>query len=348
VRIFISILDRWEANRASTPILNGLPMKAYIIRRLIQLVITLFVLTTLLFFMFRLLPGDPLTMYLDAALPVESQEMVLEQFGLDQPLSHQYLIYMKNILKGEFGRSFYYRAPVAEIMGERLISTILLMGISILMAFVMGVVSGTIMAWKRGTKFEIAGLITGLTFKSAPEFWTSLMALLFFSYTLGWFPIGGMHTPGQEFTSFAAKYFNLDFLHHLILPSIVAAIFYMATPMLIMRNSMLEVMTEDFVEMARAKGLKERTVMFRHAMRNAMLPVITVLTLMIGFAVGGQVLIETVFRWPGMGREMVLAIQRHDYPMAQASFFVLGVLVVTLNFITDMLYGYLDPRVTYR
>jgi peptide/nickel transport system permease protein len=122
----------------------------------------------------------------------------------------------------------------------------------------------------------------------------------------------------------------------------------MATPMLIMRNSMLEVMTEDFVEMARAKGLKERTVMFRHAMRNAMLPVITVLTLMIGFAVGGQVLIETVFRWPGMGREMVLAIQRHDYPMAQASFFVLGVLVVTLNFITDMLYGYLDPRVTYR
>ncbi len=323
-------------------------MKAYIIRRLIQLVITLFVLTTILFFMFRLLPGDPLTMYLDAALPVESQEMVLKQFGLDQPLSYQYLAYMKNILKGEFGRSFYYRTPVSKIMGERLISTILLMGVSILLAFVMGVVLGTIMAWKRGTKFEIAGLVTGLTFKSAPEFWTSLMALLVFSYTLGWFPIGGMHTPGQEFTSFASKYFNLDFLHHLILPSLVAAIFYMATPMLIMRNSMLEVMTEDFVEMARAKGLKERTVMFRHAMRNAMLPVITVLTLMIGFAVGGQVLIETVFRWPGMGREMVLAIQRHDYPMAQASFFVLGVLVVTLNFITDLLYGYLDPRVTYR
>jgi peptide/nickel transport system permease protein len=323
-------------------------MKAYIIRRLIQLVITLFVLTTILFFMFRLLPGDPLTMYLDAALPVESQEMVLKQFGLDQPLSYQYLVYMKNIFKGEFGRSFYYRTPVSEIMGERLISTILLMGVSILLAFVMGVVIGTIMAWKRGTKFEIAGLVTGLTFKSAPEFWTSLMALLVFSYTLGWFPIGGMHTPGQEFTSVASKYFNLDFLHHLILPSLVASIFYMATPMLIMRNSMLEVMTEDFVEMARAKGLKERTVMFRHAMRNAMLPVITVLTLMIGFAVGGQVLIETVFRWPGMGREMVLAIQRHDYPMAQASFFVLGVLVVTLNFITDLLYGYLDPRVTYR
>jgi peptide/nickel transport system permease protein len=323
-------------------------MRAYIIRRLIQLVVTLFVLTTMLFFMFRLLPGDPLTMYLDAALPLETQELVLQQFGLDQPLFQQYLIYMKNIVRGEFGRSFYYRAPVATIIGERLISTVLLMGVSIAAAFIMGVILGTLMAWKRGTKFEIAGLITGLTFKSAPEFWTSLIALLIFSYTLNWFPIGGMHTPGQEFTSFASKYLNLDFLHHLILPSMVAAIFYMATPMLIMRNSMLEVMTEDFVEMARAKGLKESTVMFRHAMRNAMLPVVTVLTLMIGFAVGGQVLIETVFRWPGMGREMVLAIQRHDYPMAQASFFILGVLVVTLNFVTDLLYGYLDPRVTYR
>jgi peptide/nickel transport system permease protein len=114
-----------------------------------------------------------------------------------------------------------------------------------------------------------------------------------------------------------------------------------------MRNSMLEVMGEDFIEMAKAKGLKERTVIFKHAMRNALLPVVTVLTLMVGFAIGGQVLIETVFRWPGMGRGMVQAIQRHDYPMAQASFLMLGVIVIFMNFITDLLYGYLDPRVTY-
>lgn len=323
-------------------------MKAYVIRRLVQMGITLYVLTTILFFMFRLLPGDPTTMYIDAALPPESQEAILQQFGLDKPLGYQYVIYLFNVIRGEFGTSFYYHAPVSKIIPPRLLSTVLLMGTTILLAFVFGVTFGTILAWKRGTRFEVGSLVTALTLRSAPQFWTGLMALIVFSYTLKWFPIGGMHTPGQQFASMFAKYFNLDFLHHLILPSLVAASYYMASPMLIMRNSMLEVMGEDFIEMAKAKGLRERTVVFKHAMRNALLPVVTVLTLMIGFAVGGQVLIETVFRWPGMGREMVLAIQRHDYPMAQASFFMLGVLVIGLNFITDLLYGYLDPRVTYR
>lgn len=323
-------------------------MRAYVIRRLIQMVITLYVLTTILFFMFRFLPGDPTTMYIDAALPPESQEAILEQFGLHKSLGHQYMIYLLNVIKGEFGTSFYYHAPVAELIPPRLLSTILLMGTTILLAFIFGVTFGTILAWKRGTRFEVGSLVTALALRSAPQYWTGLMALIIFSYNLKWFPIGGMHTPGQQFTSMFAKYLNLDFIHHLILPTLVAASYYMASPMLIMRNSMLEVLGDDFVEMAKAKGLKERTVVFKHAMRNALLPVVTVLTLMVGFAIGGQVLIETVFRWPGMGREMVLAIQRHDYPMAQASFFMLGVLVISLNFITDLLYGYLDPRVTYK
>lgn len=319
----------------------------YIIRRLFQMLITLFVLITILFFMFRLMPGDPITMYLDAALPVEAQEAIKRQFGLDKPLHEQYFLYIANVVKGEFGRSFYYRAPVSELIGEKIWCTVLLMGTSIALAFFFGVIFGTLMAWKRGSRLELGGLVAVLGLRSAPEFWGGLMALLVFSYTFKWFPIGGMHTPGQEFTSIFAKYANLDFLHHLILPSLVAMAHYLATPMLIMRNSMLEVMGEDFVEMAKVKGLKERTVMFRHAMRNALLPVVTVLTLMIGFAVGGQVLIETVFRWPGMGRGIVLAVQRHDYPMAQTCFLMLGVLVICLNFITDVLYGYLDPRVTY-
>ena len=323
-------------------------MRAYVVRRLIQMVITLFALTTILFFMFRILPGDPTTMYLDAALPPESQRAVLEQFGLDKPLGQQFLLYLTNIITGKFGTSFYYHAPVAELIPPRLLSTVLLMGTSIFLAFVFGVTSGTILAWKRGTKFEVGSLVATLALRSAPQYWTGLMALIIFSYELKWFPIGGMHTPGQQFASDFAKYFNLDFIHHLILPTIVLASYYMASPMLIMRNSMLEVLGDDFIEMARAKGLKEWTVVFKHAMRNALLPVVTVLTLMVGFAIGGQVLIETVFRWPGMGREMVLAIQRHDYPMAQASFFMLGVLVISLNFITDLLYGYLDPRVTYK
>ncbi len=322
-------------------------LRAFILRRLVQMVITLWVLTSILFFMFRLLPGDPTLMYIDAGLPQEAQQQIRAQFGLDKPLFEQYAIYFGNTLHGEFGRSFYYRTPVGDVIGDKLVATVLLMGTSVVVAFVLGVVGGTLLAWKRGSKTEILGLITALIFRSAPEFWTGLMALMVFSYWLGWFPVGGMNTVGQELSNFVQKYLSLDFLWHLTLPVLVAAGYYLATPLLIMRNSMLEVVGEDFVEMARAKGLPERTVMFRHAMRNALLPVVTVLTLMIGFAVGGQVLIETIFRWPGMGREMVLSVQRHDYPVAQASFFILGVIVVTMNFVTDLVYGWLDPRITY-
>lgn len=311
------------------------------------MVITLFVLISILFFMFRLLPGDPTTMYIDAAIPVEAQEAILHQFGLDKPLLEQYFIYLGNVIRGEFGRSFHYRVPVSELIAERLWSTILLMGASIFLAFVLGIILGTLIAWKRGSRFEVGCLGIALMVRSAPVFWTGLMAIFICSYVLRWFPIGGMHTLGQQFSGLFDKYVSLDFLYHLVLPSVVAAAYYLALPLLIMRNSMLEVMNEDFVEMAKAKGLRDRAVIFKHAMRNALLPVVTVLALMVGFAIGGQVLVETVFRWPGMGRAMVLAIQRHDYPMAQASFLMLGVIVISLNFITDLLYGYLDPRVTY-
>ena len=323
-------------------------LRAYILRRLFQMAITLWVLTTLLFFMFRLLPGDPTLMYIDAGLSLEAQAAVREQFGLDKPLWEQYLLYFGNVLRGEFGRSFFYRVPVGDIIGEKLLATVLLMGTSVLIAFLLGAVGGAFLAWKRGSKLELGGLVGALLLRSAPEFWTALMALMIFSYWLGWFPIGGMRTPGQELPTALQKYLSVDFLHHLVLPVLVGAGYSLATPLLVMRNSMLEVVGEDFVEMARAKGLTERQVMFRHAMRNALLPVVTVLTLMIGFSVGGQVLVETIFRWPGMGREIVLSVQRHDYPTAQAAFLVLGVMVIIMNFITDLLYGWLDPRVTYK
>jgi peptide/nickel transport system permease protein len=311
------------------------------------MVITLWFLTTMLFFMFRLLPGDPTLMYIDQGLPLEVQQQVRAQFGLDKPLYQQYFIYMGNVLHGDFGRSFYYRTPVSAVLGDKLVATVMLMGTSVVLAFVLGTLGGALLAWRRGSKSELVGLIVALFLRSAPEFWTGLMALMIFSYWLGWFPIGGMNTVGQNLTSFVQQYLSVDFLHHLALPAMVAAAYYLATPLLIMRNSMLEVVGEDFVEMARAKGLSERAVMFRHAMRNALLPVVTVLTLMIGFAVGGEVLIETIFRWPGMGREMVLSVQRHDYPVAQASFFVLAVIVIAMNFLTDLMYGWLDPRITY-
>lgn len=322
-------------------------LRVYILRRIIQMIITLWVLTTAIFFMFRLLPGDPTAMYIDAGLSLEAQQEVRIQFGLDKPIHEQYFLYMGNVLHGEFGRSFYYKVPVGDIVSEKLTATVMLMGTSVVVAFILGCIGGTILAWKRGTKLEIGGLVITLLLRSSPEFWTGLMGLMVFSYWLGWLPNGGMREVGQDLPSFFQKYVSLDFLHHLVLPVLVGAGYSLATPLLIMRNSMLEVVGEDFVEMARAKGLTERTVMFKHAMRNALLPVVTVLSLMIGFAVGGQVLVETVFRWPGMGREMVLSVQRHDFPVAQAAFLVLGIIVISMNFITDLLYGWLDPRVSY-
>ncbi|MDQ0338132.1 peptide/nickel transport system permease protein [Caldalkalibacillus uzonensis] len=323
-------------------------LRGFIIRRLIQSVITLFILMSVLFFMFRVLPGDPTTSFVDAALPVEAQQAVLEQFGLDKPLMEQYWIYMKNLVQGEFGISFNSREPVVNVIADKLWNTIFLMGFTIGLALIFGILLGALVAWYRGTKFEAVTVSIALFFRSAPVFWIGMVALALFSYKAGWFPTGGMHEPGQQFSGFVDKYINFEFLHHLILPSLVGAAYYIASPMLIMRNSMIEVMEEDFIEMSRAKGLRERSVLFKHAMRNALLPVVTEITLLIGFAIGGQVLVETVFNWPGLGREIVHAIQMNDYPVAQASFFLMGVLVVFLNLVADVLYAYLDPRVTYK
>ncbi len=316
-------------------------------RRLFQLIITLYVLATILFLLFRLLPGDPTTMMLDAALPPEARETVLRQFGLDQPLSTQYVKFLGNTIRGELGISFHYRRPVLDIIGDKVVNTIFLMGASLALTFVVGVVGGALLAWYRGSKFEMVGISVVIFLRSCPVFWTGMLAVGFFAVRLGWFPAGGMYAPGQQFNSWVDKYMTLEFLHHLILPSVVSAAYYLATPLLIMRASMMEVMGEDFIEMARAKGLKERTILFRHAVRNALLPVVTVLTLLVGFAIGGQVLVENVFRWPGMGREIVVAVQRHDYPVTQGIFLIMGALVAFLNLFTDVIYGYLDPRVVY-
>jgi ABC-type dipeptide/oligopeptide/nickel transport system permease component len=298
--------------------------------------------------MFRILPGDPTTMFVDAALPIEAQEAVLQQFGLDKPLVEQYWVYMKNFVQGEFGISFTSREPVIEVISDYLLATILLMGFTVGLALIVGVFGGALAAWYRGTKFEAIVVSIALFFRSAPIFWIGMVGLSFFSYKLNWFPTGGMHTPGQQFTGFFDKYFTLEFLRHLALPVIVGAAYYVASPLLIMRSSMINVMEEDFIEMSRAKGLKERTILFKHAARNALLPVVTEIALLIGFAIGGQVLLEVVFNWPGIGRLIVDSVQRNDYPVAQATFFLMGVIVVFLNLISDILYGYLDPRVTYK
>lgn len=320
-------------------------MHEYIIRRILYTFITLFGVATILFFVFRIMPGDPTAQVISPALDEVAQARLKQVYGLDKPLYLQYVLYLKNIATLEWGRSFTSSRKVFDIMAYRFWNTIFLMGAAMCFVLVIGTGLGMVMAWRREGPLDTGGTIAALIFQSAPPFVTGLLLLMVLSYRLDLFPTGGMYTPGAAMGKGLALLFSADFLHHLVLPTITVSLFYLATPMLIMRDSMLEVMGSDFIELAKAKGLAPHVVMIKHAARNALLAVVTVASLMIGFAIGGQVLVETVFSWPGMGKLMVEAAQSHDYPVAQATFLVLAAIVIFLNLLSDISYCYLDPRI---
>lgn len=320
----------------------------YLLRRTFQAAIALFIIATLLFFLFRLGLPDPTTALVAEGLNPEQRELVRQQFGLDKPLWNQYLIFLGNVVQGDFGISFHYRAPVNDILWERLGNTMVLMLAAILFAYVLGVPLGAWLSWRRGTRTDTSGIIFGLMFRSAPMFWTGMMAILLFGVYWELLPTSGMRTLPYEATGFFDKIFTLDFLRHLILPALVVGLYYLGSPLLIMRNTMLELYGEDFIEMARAKGLPERRILFNHAARNALLPVVTQLAVTIGLAAGGQVVVEVVFSWPGLGREILQAVRTSDFPLAQACFLVMAAFVIALNLLVDFLYTTLDPRVSFK
>lgn len=323
-------------------------MFSYVFKRLMIMLLMILLVSTMIFFLFRVMPGDPTAYIIDPSIPPEARAQLLSRYGLDKGLWTQYTIFMKDLVRLDFGSSYFYNRPVLELIGEKLPATLILMLSAMLIAYLIGTLVGAYMAWKRGSLLESSGIVFVLFFRSAPTFWVGLMAIILFSATLGWFPAQGMRVAGTPSGNFAQMYLNWDFLHHLILPSLVAALYFMATPLLVMRNSMLEVLNEDYVEMARAKGIKERQVLLRHAARNALLPVVTSGALFIGSAIGGQVLIEVVFSWPGLGREIVTAVTRRDYPLAQACFIIISTTVMLMNLVADLLYAALDPRISYK
>jgi peptide/nickel transport system permease protein len=307
--------------------------------------LSLFIVATMLFFLFRLVPGGPTAHLVGTGVPPEIQEQIRENYGLDEPLWKQYLLYITNLLQGEFGRSFYYNRPVIDIVSDRFYNTIVLMVSAIILAYTVGTYVGAQLAWIRGTGMERKGMVVVLFFRSMPVFWTGILLLYIFAFQLDLFPLGGLRSVDAEYSTQLGKFLSPDFVHHLVLPMVSIAIFYVGFPILLMRSNMLEVLTENFVFTARAKGVAERRVMLHHAARNAMLPIVTALGIEFGFAIGGQVLIETVFSWPGLGREMVDASLRSDYPVAQGTFLLLSVMVIMMNFLADLAYTYLDPRV---
>jgi peptide/nickel transport system permease protein len=319
----------------------------YIGRRFAHMLMVLWAIATLIFLMFRLMPGDPSIAFLDPTFTEEQRQLVRAQFGLDKPLSEQYFVYLGNLVQGELGLSFRQRQPVLELVLSVLPNTLLLTVSALVLAYAFGAVFGAYLAWRRGSAFETTAIPVVLATRAAPDFWLGMMVLAVFAFGLEWFPSGGANAAGANYSSEWDRVFSLDYLHHLALPVVALAIYLQGLPVLLMRANMLEIMREEFITMARMKGLSERSIMLRHAARNALLPLVTAFALGFGQSVGGNVVIETVFSWPGLGRMLVDAVAASDYPLAQGAFLVIAAVLVLMNFVADLLYGVLDPRVAH-
>lgn len=323
-------------------------MRKFIIRRIAYLLFTYWAFITILFIIFRVTPGDPTTLYVVEGMTEAERQATLQRYGLTQPLYVQYFQYMGDLLQGDLGRSYRYNTAVSSVLVVKFWNTIFLMGTSLTIAYSIGIMFGAYLGWVRGTVKEKFGLIIGLIFRSSPEFWIGIVLLTVFVFQLGWFPWGGIDRIGAEATTgFVDRYFNTSFVYHLFLPALTGAIYYMAQPILLMRSSMISVLNSDFIEIKKAEGLSPFRVVYKHAARNSMLPMATVIALVAGMSIGGSLVIETVFSWPGMGREMVESVHHNDYPMAMGAFFLMGSVVVFMNFLADIAYVYLDPRVRY-
>lgn len=320
--------------------------RRYLVRRLALFMFVVVALLTIMFALFKLLPGDPTAIFVDSNF---SQEMIDRQraaWGLDDPIHVQYLRYMVNMLTFNFGTSFFQNQPVSEIVFEKLGNTAVMIVPAVVLSVILGSIIGAFLGWKRGGRAEGAGVFLLLAMRSTPSFFVGILALMIFSYGLGWFPPGGMVSIGTAKEGLWANVLTLDFLHHLFLPMIVLMTREITQPALLLRSTMLEVRGADFLDILRAKGLPEHRIVV-HCTRNALLPLVTDVAVMMGFIFQGQVLLEIIFAWPGIGRELVIALEDLDYPVVQASFFVMALVILVFNLIADLLYGFIDPRVVY-
>jgi peptide/nickel transport system permease protein len=324
-------------------------MYKFVIRRSVEILIILYIIATLTFVLFRIMPGDPVSINLDPYATPEKRAQQRELWGLDKPLGEQYVIYIKNMLHGEFGSSFWSDKDVYSIIKEKLPPTILLFSTMNIMAFSLGMYMGRIIAWRRGGKLEYGSTVIGVFLFSMPTFWICLMVIWVFSYRMGLFPLGGMKTAAIWDAAAQSGILTkaLDLLYHLFLPLTVGVIISFPGTMLMMKNVMLETLGEDFIITARAKGLPEKVIRDHHAARTVMLPMVTVFVLSMVGSLGGSMIVETVFGWPGLGAEFLDAAMNYDYPVAQGAFVIMGGLLLVAILVTEILYAYLDPRIRY-
>jgi peptide/nickel transport system permease protein len=298
-------------------------------------------LSMLIFLLLRLTPGDPIDAYIDPNIPMSPAQLadLRSQLELDKPLPVQYLAWLQQAVTGNLGFSIKRQdQPVLSLVLSRIGPTVLLMGSALIIAIIAGIVTGVISAVRRNSAADLSFSVFAVIGISSPAFLSALIGLYVFAVRLHWAPSGGMLTPGAEFSVG-------DLLSHLILPAALLSIAQAALIMRYMRASLLEVLNQDYVRTARAKGVKEFWVIAKHALRNALLPVVTLIGSTIGLAIGGAIFIESVFNWPGMGLLLVNAVETRDYPVIMGATLVIGACVIVVNLLTDITYAVIDPRI---
>jgi ABC-type dipeptide/oligopeptide/nickel transport system permease component len=306
-------------------------MRAYLLRRVAQSALTLVGMSVLVFVILRVLPGDPAKMLLPEGAPQSAVDELNRQLGLEEPLHVQYAIFVRSVFRGDFGHSFQYRTPALTVVRQRLPATIQLTLCAMALTVLGGVTIGIVAAVHRGTRYDYAGTVLAVLGQSLPSFWLGIMLILLFGVTLRWLPTSGF----QDWT-------------YLVLPSVTLAAYPTALVARLTRSSMLEILNREYIRTGRAKGLAERAVVLRHALRNATIPVLTVIGLQIGTLLGGAVITESVFAWPGMGKLVVDAIYFRDFPVVQTVLILSATIFVLINLLVDALYTIVDPRIRYR
>lgn len=316
---------------------------SFAIKKVIAAIITVLAIIVANFAIFRLAPGDPIRMmFRDPRVSAEQMALMREKFGLDEPLWGQFVCYIRQLARGDLGISFWQKRPVLEVIAERIPQTLLLMLVALSIAVIIGIILGAIAGWRSGTKIDSTILTISLTMYSIPTFCLGIILLLIFAFTFSIFPLGGISTPATGLTGFA---YWRDVSWHLFLPAGSIVIWYVGEYILLTRSSMVDVLGQDYIVTARAKGLKESTILRRHALRNALLPVTTITGINLAFVAAGVIEAETVFSWPGIGRLWYDAVMKRDYPVLQGLFLMFAIMLVVANFSIDMLYGYIDPRI---
>jgi peptide/nickel transport system permease protein len=333
-----------------------------ILRKTAWSVFTILIVIILNFFLFRVLPGDPARAGIrDPRLKKEAIEALQVKFGLDKPVINcfetlnpikagsctvnpmetQFFIYIRNLIQGEMGISYHTNRPVAEVLSERLWNTILLIGAGQILSILLGVAFGIIAAWRARTAVDYGAVTASLVAWSLPTFWLGIL-LLFWGSSMG-LPVAGKATPGMSSMPLLQQWG--DIAQHMLMPTLTYTIIYMGEYTLIMRSSLIDVLSEDYILTAKAKGLNAVQILRDHALKNAMLPLVTVIAINLGFTVAGVIQIESVFSWPGLGSAIYEAVERRDFPVLQGAFLLIAVTVILANLLADLTYTFLDPRV---